>query len=94
VNPGNLSPLGRLCSVGSHGMGALSYEPENPSSIKALPTDLDEIDHEIQAKRVIKFRSSFDPQGISAIEYAYHLMAKDALNIILTHFGSQTYNAK
>ena len=45
VNPGALSPLDRLCFVGSYGMGVLSYEPENPSSTKALPTDLDEIDH-------------------------------------------------
>lgn len=48
-NPGTLSPLDRLCFVGSHGMGALSYEPENPNSVTNLPTDLDEIDHEIQA---------------------------------------------
>jgi len=49
LNTGSLSPLDRLCFVGEHGMGALSYEPENPSSAKALPTDLDEISHEIQA---------------------------------------------
>jgi len=111
MNPGTLSPLDRLYFVGSHGMGALSYEPENLSSIKSLPTDLDEIDHEIQATLIdndayvddllvlggssagarpkvllhidnkdwlIKFRSSLDPKDISAIEYAYHLMAKEA----------------
>ncbi|MBI1954180.1 MAG: HipA N-terminal domain-containing protein, partial [Proteobacteria bacterium] len=49
LNPGSLSPLDRLCFVGSHGMGALSYAPEAPSSSVSLPTDLDEIDHEIQA---------------------------------------------
>lgn len=48
MNPGSLSPLDRLCLVGSHGMGALSYEPENRESSIALPTDLDEIDYEIQ----------------------------------------------
>jgi hypothetical protein len=30
-------------------MGALTYEPENPNSATNLPTDLDEIDYEIQA---------------------------------------------
>ncbi|MDF3047876.1 MAG: HipA protein [Candidatus Midichloriaceae bacterium] len=49
VNPGALSPLDRLCFVGGHGMGALSYEPENPNFAANLPTDLDEIYHEIQA---------------------------------------------
>ena len=28
IHPSQLSPLDRLCYVGSHGMGALSYEPE------------------------------------------------------------------
>jgi serine/threonine-protein kinase HipA len=48
LNPGSLSPLDRLCFVGSQGMGALSYEPENPSRAGSFPEDLDEIDHEIQ----------------------------------------------
>ena len=48
VNPGILSPLDRLFFVGSQGMGALSYEPENQRSTKALREDLDEINHEIQ----------------------------------------------
>jgi serine/threonine-protein kinase HipA len=108
MNPGHLSPLDRLCFVGNHGMGALSYEPEHPNPIKTLQTDLDEIDYEIQetfkendtyvddlltlsgssagarpkvllridnTDWLIKFRSSLDPKDISAIEYAYHLMA-------------------
>lgn len=49
LNPGSLSPLDRLCFVGSHGMGALSYEPENPSSQGITQQDLDAIDHEIQS---------------------------------------------
>lgn len=49
VNPGSLSPLDRLCFVGRSGMGALSYEPENPSAISHITNDLDEIDMEIQA---------------------------------------------
>jgi serine/threonine-protein kinase HipA len=48
LNPGNLSPLDRLCFVGDHGMGALSFEPENLNNVLSLPTDLDEIDNEIQ----------------------------------------------
>jgi serine/threonine-protein kinase HipA len=111
LNPGTLSPLDRLCFVGTHGMGALSYEPENPSAISHITNDLDEIDSEIQATLdendayvedllvlggssagarpkvllniedsdwLIKFRSQLDPKDISAIEYAYHLMAIDA----------------
>ncbi len=110
-NPGTLSPLDRLCFVGTNSMGALSYEPENPNTTLNLPHDLDEIDSEIQATLddndlyvddllilggssagarpkvllhidnedwLIKFRSSLDPKDISAIEYAYHLMAKEA----------------
>lgn len=48
LNPGALSPLDRLCFVGSNGMGALSYEPENPSAISHITNDLDEIDSEIR----------------------------------------------
>lgn len=111
INPGALSPLDRLCFVGSNGMGALSYEPENPSSAGTLIEDLDEIEKEVHATYqdndsyvdnlialggssagarpkvllridgegwLIKFRSSLDPSDIGAIEYAYHLMAKEA----------------
>lgn len=111
LNPGTLSPLDRLCFVGTRGMGALSYEPENSSAISHITHDLDEIDSEIHATLdendtyvddllvlcgssagarpkvllhiegedwLIKFRSQLDPKDISAIEYAYHLMAIDA----------------
>lgn len=111
LNPETLSPLDRLCFVGSNGMGALSYEPENPAAISHITHDLDEIDSEIEATLdendayvddllvlgrssagarpkvllnldgedwLIKFRSGLDPKDISAIEYAYHLMAKEA----------------
>lgn len=47
--PENLSPLDRLCFVGCNDMGAISYEPEKPNSTINLPTDLDEINLEIQA---------------------------------------------
>jgi serine/threonine-protein kinase HipA len=49
INPGNLSPLDRLCFVGNHGMGALAYEPENLSNSEYLPVDFDEINFEIAA---------------------------------------------
>lgn len=111
LHPGTLSPLERLCFVGSGGMGALSYEPENPSARSHLTNDLDEIDSKIQAtldgndtyvddllvlagssagarpkimlnidgvEWLIKFRSHLDPKDMSAIEYAYHLIARDA----------------
>lgn len=111
LNPGTLSPLDRLCFVGTGGMGALSYEPENPSATSHITNDLDEIDNEIQATLdendayvddllilggssagarpkvllhidgedwLIKFRSHLDPKDITAIEYTYHLMAKEA----------------
>jgi serine/threonine-protein kinase HipA len=52
-NSANLSPLDRLCFVGSHGMGALSYEPENPQA-SSLLEDLDEIDHEIQSYQALE----------------------------------------
>lgn len=48
INPSNLSPLDRLCFVGSSGMGALIYEPENPKAHGLLHGDLDEIAHEIK----------------------------------------------
>ena len=48
-NPGALSPLDRLCFVGSNGMGALSFEPENPAATSSILNDLDEIDREIKA---------------------------------------------
>ncbi len=113
VNPGMLSPIDRLCFVGNRGMGALSFEPENPHPDLIFSKNLDEIEHEIQATLgehqndryvedllilggssggarpkvllhidnedwLIKFRSSLDPKDISAIEYAYHNMAKEA----------------
>lgn len=116
ISLGDLSPLDRLCFVGSNGMGALSYEPENPKGNHHISEDLDDINHEIQITLeqeddryvddlfalggssagarpkvllriknedwLIKFRSSFDPKDISAIEYAYHLMAIEAgLNV-------------
>lgn len=110
-NPGAVSPLDRLCFIGSKGMGALSYEPESANTDLSLSKDLDEINNEIRATLeendtylddllilggssagarpkallhmdgedwLIKFRSSLDPKDISAIEYAYYLMAKEA----------------
>lgn len=110
--PSKLSPLDRLCFVGSNGMGALTYTPEysNAHDVDLRP-HLDDIKLEIDATLnqknhylehllllngssagarpkvlininnehwLVKFRSSMDPADISAIEYAYHLMAKEA----------------
>jgi serine/threonine-protein kinase HipA len=43
LNPGNLSPLDRLCFVRTSGMGALSYEPENPSAISHITNDISHV---------------------------------------------------
>ena len=47
INPGSLSVLDRLCFVGSHGMGALTYEPETKIAPNILHESLDEIAKEI-----------------------------------------------
>lgn len=47
INPGALTPLDRLCYVGSQGMGAFVYEPEHKSSINLGSISLDEISQEI-----------------------------------------------
>lgn len=111
VNFRDLSPLDRLCYVGSYGMGALIYEPEIKGSAPDHHDDLDEIANEIAQFQdyddrfvddllamngsssgarpkamlknndqdwIVKFRSSIDPKDIGAIEYVYHLMAKEA----------------
>lgn len=41
VNPGALTPLDRLCYVGIHGMGALTFEPAVKSSIVKQHVHLD-----------------------------------------------------
>ena len=47
INPGSLSVLDRLCFVGSHGMGALIYEPEAEQAPNIPHASLDEIAREI-----------------------------------------------
>ncbi len=127
INPASITPLDRLCYVGSSGMGALMYEPEisdfeNTHHLKDLDVIADECSHflendddkfidellvmngssagarpkilvsikgdkleetENDPKKthdnwIIKFRSGTDPKDIGTIEYAYHLMAKEA----------------
>lgn len=46
LNPQNLTPLDRLCYVGAHGMGALSYVPEITDGPVVLHCELDEIAEE------------------------------------------------
>lgn len=129
INPNTITPLDRLKYVGTHGMGALQYEPEitgissqgqlveldlladecaqfqihdqshfiddlivmNGSSAGARPKILVSIDPKTSQFQItnnnplythhdwiVKFRSSIDPLDIGPIEYAYHLMAKQA----------------
>lgn len=129
ANPNTMTPIDRLRYVGTHGMGALQYEPEfsefstkekqieldvlaeecfqfqihdqdqfiddlirmNGSSAGARPKILVSIDPKTNQFQmtdnslshdhddwIVKFRSSTDPQDIGSIEYAYHLMAKEA----------------
>lgn len=133
IHPRTLTPLDRLCYVGSRGMGALSYEPEHPEALRLPPADLDHIYQEIQHTLsdddryldelihlggssagarpkillsqaqddwVIKFPSSLDPRDIGPIEYAYHLMAKEAgllvpeANLFPTKKGSGFFGVK
>lgn len=46
--PGNLSPLDRLCFVGSNGMGALAYEPEHIREDLPSHISLNQIAEEIK----------------------------------------------
>ncbi len=46
--PSHLSPLDRLCLVGTHGMGALSYEPEQALGSPLFSENLEEIAYEIE----------------------------------------------
>jgi serine/threonine-protein kinase HipA len=112
LNPNALSPLDRLCMIGSHGMGALIYEPEHYDGSRLASSNLDEIAQEIKNFQgndddfyvdkllisagsssgarpkiltqlgdenwLVKFKSNLDPKDIGNIEYAYHLMAKNA----------------
>ncbi|VHO00887.1 type II toxin-antitoxin system HipA family toxin [Candidatus Rhabdochlamydia sp. T3358] len=47
LNPGDLSPLDRLCYVGKNGMGALVYEPEIEGMKPLYHANLDEIGNEV-----------------------------------------------
>ncbi len=49
IQPVHLTPLDRLCYVGNHGMGALSYEPEINHFSTHAHQDLDEIAQECLA---------------------------------------------
>ncbi len=48
VLPSEISPLDRLASVGSHGLGALVYEPESDTAIGHGPISLDGIASHVQ----------------------------------------------
>ncbi|HEV3269921.1 MAG TPA: type II toxin-antitoxin system HipA family toxin [Candidatus Rhabdochlamydia sp.] len=55
LNPGDLSPLDRLCYVGKSGMGALVYEPEIEGIKPSYHANLDEI-----ADEVVQFQENDD----------------------------------
>ncbi len=55
LNPGDLSPLDRLCYVGKNGMGALVYEPEIKGAKPLYHANLDEI-----ANEVVQFQENDD----------------------------------
>lgn len=55
ISPGELSPLDRLRYVGSHGMGALLYEPEVEGLSPSHHEDLDEI-----ADETLEFQENDD----------------------------------
>lgn len=55
LNPGDLSPLDRLCYVGKNGMGALVYEPEIEEIKPPYHKNLDEI-----ADEVVQFQENDD----------------------------------
>jgi len=59
INPGSLSVLDRLCFVGSHGMGALTYEPEAEHAPNIPHKSLDEI-----AKEIAEFQEHDDDKYI------------------------------
>jgi serine/threonine-protein kinase HipA len=59
MNPGGLSPLERLCYVGSRGMGALIYEPEIPEQPYQQTVNLDEI-----ADDVLQFQEYEDDRFV------------------------------
>ena len=46
INPATVTPLERLAIVGSAGMGALTYRPENPLTTQNVSLELDEIARE------------------------------------------------
>ncbi len=59
LNPGDLSPLDRLCYVGKNGMGALVYEPEIEGIKPLYHANLDEIGNE-----VVQFQENDDNRFI------------------------------
>jgi serine/threonine-protein kinase HipA len=111
-DPLSLSPLDKLCLVGSNGMGALTYAPETGPPMVNPETDLDQVAIQVHAFQdekndgfvedllvmagssagarpkvlvsldgdewLVKFRSSTDWLDMGFIEYAYHLMAREA----------------
>jgi len=59
IHPNELTPLDRLCYVGTRGMGALSYQPETSDITPILHDDLDEI-----ASECLQFQENDDDQFV------------------------------
>lgn len=64
IFPNELTPLDRLCYVGSRGMGALSYQPETSYTLPTFWQDLDTI-----ADECLQFQEKDDDQFVD------HLLA-------------------
>lgn len=79
LNPGDLSPLDRLCYVGKSGMGALVYEPEIEGIKPSYHENLDEI-----ADEVLQFQENDDSRFIDDLLAMNGFSAGARPKIILT----------
>lgn len=82
LNPGNLTPLDRLCYVGHKGMGALIYEPEIGVLEPLKHESLDEIHNEI-----ISFQEN-DDQFIDDLLSLNGSLAGARPKILVEHEGA------
>lgn len=62
IPPSQLTSLDRLRYVGTHGMGALAYEPEITGTIPSYTENLDEI-----AKETLEFQENDDDQFVEKL---------------------------
>lgn len=88
IEPGHLNPLDRLAIVGTSGMGALTYHPENNITIAQSDIDLDSIAKECQ--KVLSSQSS------EKLDELYHLggTSGGARPKIMTHIDGKDWIIK